>query len=285
MKRFTFYLIYPFLICISLLPFPLLYLLADFLYFLMYYVVGYRKKVVYYNLKLSFPRQEEREIHQISTKYYKHLADLMVESVKGFTISEKQLTNRVTILDDVLKTEFDKGKSIILLLGHYGNWEWAGTSASIQTYHKMHIVYHELSNAHFDQLYKKTRSKFGAHLSEMKQVARNLIKLRNEKIATALVADQNPHPDSAVWVDFLHRKTAFFPGPEKIAQKFNQPVYYVHVTKIKRGYYQLLPVLIPDGEKNLIQEYASRLEKDILKKPEYWLWSHRRWKHKFEDYH
>ena len=157
-------------------------------------------------------------------------------------------------------------------------------SASVQTYHDMHIVYHQLSHKQFDDLYKKTRSKFGAHLSEMKQVARNLVKLRKEKIATALVADQNPAPESAIWVDFLSRKTAFFPGPDKIASKFKQPAYYVHVTKPKRGHYQLLPILIPDDTENLIQEYASRLEKDIIEAPEYWLWSHRRWKHKFEDY-
>jgi len=268
---------------VSLLPFPLLYLLSDLVFFLIYHIIGYRKKVVYYNLKLSFPEKQEHEIHAISKKFYKHLADLILESIKSFTISKKQILKRVHApirLDEELKNK----QSVIYLLGHYGNWEWINLAGCLQDGHQIHTVYHQLSNPYFDKLFIKSRSRFGAKLSEMKKVARNLVQLRNETIATTLVADQNPKPEQAIWVDFLNRKTAFFAGPSRIAEKFGHQVYYINIKKLKRGYYEAIPTKLNHDQKNIVQSYAIQLEKNIKQAPEYWLWSHRRWKHKYEDF-
>ena len=275
---------------ISLLPFPLLYLLADFLFFMLYHVTGYRKRVVYYNLKLSFPDKQEYEIFKIRKQFYKHLSDLMLETIKGFTISKKQLLKRVIIESEPMRQAAEENRSILLLLGHYGNWEWGGQCASIAQRHQMHIVYHELSNGSFDKLFYRMRGRFGAHLSKMEEVFRRLIQLRSELIATCLVADQNPDPTTAYWGEFLNRKTAFFKGPAKIGRKLNNPIFYASMQKVKRGYYTLVPTLISynpqeETEEVILDEYIRRLEEDINHKPEFWLWSHRRWKHKYEDHH
>jgi Kdo2-lipid IVA lauroyltransferase/acyltransferase len=266
-----------------------LYLLSNFLYVLLYHVIGYRKKVVYHNLKLSFPEWSEAKIHKTSKAFYSHLADLIVESVKSFSISEEEILQRATVTNDFITREFGENKSVILLLGHIGNWEWVGLGASAFLPFKIHIVYHQLSNPDFDKLMYNTRSRFGAYLSRMEDTLRSMVKQRSEIVATCLVADQNPSPENAYWIDFLNRKTAFFRGPFKLAHKFKQPCYYASIKKVSRGKYHSELVLLGDKDQELTEDelmhrYVELLEKDIREHPEFWLWSHRRWKHKYEDY-
>jgi Kdo2-lipid IVA lauroyltransferase/acyltransferase len=273
----------------SLLPMSVLYAVASFIKFLLLKVFKYRKKVVYYNLKLSFPTYSEQEIYLILNEFYTHLSELIVESIKSFSISTKELISRVDFPTDFVIREFGEDKSSIALLGHIGNWEWAGMAYSAKVNSMAHIVYHKLSDPQFDNLMKKTRSKNGAQLSSMEETLRTFVKNRNQIICTCLVADQNPNPEGAYWTDFLERKTAFFRGPAKLAQKFNMPVYYAEIVKPKKGYYKLtLELLIKDPkvatEDEIIETYVKRLEKDIKSNPSLWLWSHRRWKHKYEDF-
>jgi Kdo2-lipid IVA lauroyltransferase/acyltransferase len=266
-----------------------LYWISNALYFLLFYIIGYRKKVVYFNLKLSFPEKSEYELTIIQKEFFRHLADLIVESVKSFSISKEEILSRVKLPTDFISNDFGEDRSIILLLGHMGNWEWAGLGASAITPFRMHIVYHQLSNPEFDSLMYNTRSKFGAELSKMEDTLRSMIRLKDRPTATCLVADQNPSPENAYWIDFLNRKTAFFRGPFKLAYKFKQPCYYVGIEKTKRGQYQLKPILISSKDREmtedeLMEAYVRSLEIDIKENPAYWLWSHRRWKHKHEDY-
>jgi len=289
MQKIGFYLIYPILLLVSLLPFKLLYLLSDFFYFLIYKVIGYRKQVVYYNLKRSFPDYQEREIFKIRKDFYHHLCDIFLESIKSATISKKQMLKRSKVVNENLLFEKYKDQSVIFMLGHYCNWEWAGQLASIHFDHKIHIIYHELSNPEFDRFFYKMRSKFGAHLSTMKNAFREMIRLKNQASATCLVADQNPSPHTAFWTKFLSQDTPFFRGPAKLGQKLDYPIFYISSEKNKRGYYTFEPKLVFENPKEvseemIIKKYTELLEADIKEQPAYWLWSHRRWKHKYEDY-
>jgi KDO2-lipid IV(A) lauroyltransferase len=289
MKKIGFWLYYPVLKFLSILPIGFLYIISDVLYWFIYKIFKYRRKVVYYNLKLSFPTLGEKEIFIISENFYRHLCDLIVESVKAFSITKKEILSKVSLPTDFVEKDFGANRSVLLLLGHFGNWEWAGMASSAITPFKIHIVYHTLSNEYFDLLMQKTRSKFGAILSPMEQTIRTLIKHKDQAVATCLVADQNPVPETAYWADFLGRKTAFFKGPAKIAQKLNMPLYYVSVTKSKRGFYELNPMLLVKNpneysEEEIMDKYIQKLEEDIEKTPHLWLWSHRRWKHSFEKH-
>ena len=152
------------------------------------------------------------------------------------------------------------------------------------------MVYHPLKNKDFDEFIAKMRSKFGAHLSTMKDTFRNMVRLKDELVATSLVADQNPSPHTAFWTPFLAQQTPFFRGPAKLGQKLNQPILYIRPKKIKRGYYSMSSSIIAENpnevsEEQILKKYAQLLEKDIVENPAIWLWSHRRWKHKYEDYH
>ena len=288
MKKIAFYLYYPLLKLLSLMPLSVFYVFSDGIYVLLYHIVGYRKKVVYHNLKLSFPEKSEHEITLIQKEFYTHLADLFVEIIKSFSISREEITERLDVSNYIYE-EFGENIPAISLLGHTGNWEWAGLGGCVIQPFKLHIVYHQLSNPEFDKLMYKTRSRFGAELSKMEDTLRSMIRLRNVPHTTCLVADQNPPPENAYWIDFLNRKTAFFRGPFKLAHKFKQPCYYLGMEKVKRGYYKMKPVLITSKDREmtedeLMEAYVRALENDIKANPAYWLWSHRRWKHKYEDY-
>jgi Kdo2-lipid IVA lauroyltransferase/acyltransferase len=288
MSTIGFYLCLPFLYLISILPFPVFYLFSDFIYFILYKVVGYRKKVVYSNLKNSFPNKSEKELKEIESKFYKYLCDLFLETLKTLTISKNEAIKRC-YLNDNSKKIFDElyaqKKSCILVMGHFGNWEWAGNTFSIINQQQLYVIYHPLSNIHFDKLMYNMRTRFGTKLYAMKDTMREMIRNKSEINATAFIADQTPSPENAYWTTFLNQDTPVFWGTEKIAQKLNYPIVYVTVNKIKRGYYEINseylvnePKLTQEGE--ISELHTRKLEQDILAQPEIWLWSHRRWKHK-----
>lgn len=287
LQAVIYYLTLPFLYLISLLPFRLLYALSDFIYLVLYRIAGYRKAVVMENLRRSFPEKSEADLQHIARDFYRHLCDLMLETFKTLTISHKEMLRRCSMAPGALelfKELADKGQSVIILMGHQGQWEWGGNTFSLLCRHKLYVIYHPLANRYFDGLIYRMRTRFGTGLIPMKETFRDMSRLRSELTATAFIADQSPRPESAYWTTFLNQDSGFFQGAEKIARKMNRPVIYVQVYKKKRGSYELraemlseTPAAQPEG--SLLEAYIKRLEGDIRQQPETWLWSHRRWKH------
>ena len=288
MGAILFYCLLPFLYLISLLPFPVFYLFSDFIYFLLYRVVGYRKKVVFENLKNSFPEKSYNELKKIEIDFYRYLCDLFLETIKTLTISRSEAIKRckfnakTTLVFNELA---NKNQSCIIVMGHYGNWEWAGNSFSLQCKQQLYVIYHPLSNKYFNKLMYDLRTRFGTKLYAMKDTMREMIRNKNEVNATAFIADQTPSPDSAYWTTFMNQDTPVFWGTEKIAQKLNYPIVYITIKKIKRGYYEVDSELLINEPKNtslgeISELHTRKLESDIITQPSIWLWSHRRWKHK-----
>lgn len=270
-----------------LIPFPLFYGLSDFIYFILYYVIGYRKKVVFGNLKKSFPEKSDEELRKISRKFYRYLCDLLLETFKTLTIRKSVALKRCVITPQA-KTLFDnyyeKKQSVIIVMGHYGNWEWAGNTFSLTNKHQLYVIYHPLTNKYFDGLMYRLRTRFGSKLIPMRETFKDMVKFRNEINATAFIADQTPSAENAYWTTFLHQDTPVFWGTERIAKKMNYPVVYVTVKRKKRGMYEIdaetlfeNPKDTKDGE--ISEAHTRKLEQDIINQPEIWLWSHRRWKH------
>lgn len=288
MSKIGFYIALPLLYFISILPFSLFYLLSDLLYLLIYKVVGYRKKVVYENLKNSFPQKSHKELKEIEKKFFHYLCDLVLETLKTLTISKKEALRRCAFNENaiaIFKQLNDEKKSCILVMGHFGNWEWAGSSFSLLNSQQLYVIYHPLSNKYFDKLMYNMRSRFGTKLYAMKDTMREMIRNRHEINATAFIADQTPSPEGAYWTTFLNQNTPVFWGTEKIAQKLNYPVLYATVNRKKRGYYEVnVEYLVKNpkdtNEGEISELHTRKLEKDIMAQPEIWLWSHKRWKYK-----
>jgi KDO2-lipid IV(A) lauroyltransferase len=284
----SYYVALPFIYLLSLLPFRLLYLLSDVFFLFLYHVVGYRKKVVFQNLKNSFPEKSDAELNAISKSFYRYFCDLFLETFKTLTISRPSMLKHCS-MDPAALALFERfaaaGQSLIIVMGHKGNWEWAGNTFSLCCRHQLYVIYHPLSNPPFNKLVVKMRTRFGTKLIVMKDTFRDMVQNRNELNATAFIADQAPSPDKAWWMSFLNQDTPVFMGTEKIALKMKYPIVYVSVKKIKRGYYTLTadtlktpPYVTSEGE--ITEAHTQRLENDIIEQPETWLWTHRRWKHK-----
>ena len=288
MKAIGFYIFSVINYLITLLPLQVLYLFSDFFYLILYYLAGYRRKVVAANLRNAFPEKSEVERRKIERRFYRHLSDLIVETLKATHMSHEQISQRFAVrglsgIDPLYKD----GKSIIALCSHYNNWEWF-SAVQLATPFRILTSYKPLKNKYFDQFILNLRTKFGTWVSPMQYILRDLLKFRNEKILTmsGFIADQAPPPDEhAYWTTFLNQETGFFRGAEKLAVKYDMSVIFVNINKIKRGYYEMVFEIVtehpgkeaPDFITSL---YAEMLEAVIREKPEYWLWSHRRWKHK-----
>ena len=178
-----------------------------------------------------------------------------------------------------------KNQSIILVMGHQGNWEWGGNTFSLMCPQQLFVIYHPLKNKYFNGLITYMRTRFGTRLIAMNDTFREMVKNKNTVSATAFIADQTPHPENAYWTSFLHQDTPVFWGTERISKKMGFPVVYVHIDKVKRGYYELTAeVLITDpkisNEGYITESFTKKLEEQIRLQPETWLWSHKRWKHK-----
>ncbi|MBI3502138.1 MAG: lysophospholipid acyltransferase family protein [Bacteroidetes bacterium] len=288
MQAIGFYLALPFLYLISILPFPLLYLFSDFVFVLIYYVIGYRKKVVTQNLRNSFPEKSEKEICTLRRKFYRYLCDLFLETFKTLTISKEAMLKHCRMNEEsakLMQKYFDEKKNIIIVLGHLGNWEWGGNTFSLQCRQQLYVIYHPLENKYFNKLVIGMRTRFGTKLIEMKNTFRDMVSNKKIISATAFIADQTPPPESAYWTIFLNQDTPVFQGTEKISRKMNYPIVFINVKKIRRGYYEMTgemlcenPASTSEGE--ISQLHTKKLESEIRKNPETWLWSHRRWKHK-----
>ncbi|MDP1745081.1 MAG: lysophospholipid acyltransferase family protein [Bacteroidota bacterium] len=275
------------IIPISLLPFPLLYALSDGLYILFYYLLEYRKKVVLQNIRNSFPDKTEKEHIEICKKFYRHFCDLVVESLKTFTISEKEVLKRVICTNpEVIDKYFDQKRSVIIAGGHYNNWELFAVAVDALIKHKTVGIYKPLSNKYFDGKMRGTRSKYGLEMISTKDVKPFFDKHINVLTATIFGTDQSPsNPNNAYWMKFLNQDTGVLFGAEKFAKDYNYPVVYGRLNKLKRGHYSLditdvtdTPTETAYGE--ITEKITLLLEKDIEAIPQYWLWTHRRWKHK-----
>lgn len=285
MNRVTFGITAFILYLVSLLPFFLLYLLSDILYFFLYYIIKYRRKVVLMNLSNSFPEKSKLDIENIEKRFYHYLADLIMETVKSMSISASEIKKHFVIKNpELLKNYLQNGQSIIAVTGHYGNWEWGSLAIGLELKEKVLVVYKPLSNKRFEGMINVMRSKFGSVMVPMKQTLRKVLEYKNEPNILILVGDQTPtREESQFFTTFLNQPTAVFLGVEKIAQMLDNPIFYVSINKIKRGYYECVIKSLFDKpsqmDKHVITEtHLKELEKTIRYKPEYWLWSHKRWK-------
>ena len=287
MGAIGYYIALPFIHLLAWLPFPLLYRVSDLLYLLLYRVVGYRRQIVLTNLRNSFPEKSEAEIRKIADGFYRWFCDLVLETLKTLSISPEQVQKRVTLggTED-LRTYAAKGQSVILVLGHHGNWEMAGARYSQEKgLPPLYVIYHPLENKYFDRLLHHMRTRHGTRLYTMRETSKAMLRDRDVLTATAFIADQTPSPEKAYWTTFLGQDTPVFFGTEAMARKLGYPVIYISISRPRRGYYHLqLESLI--GEPSMAthgaitEAHTARLERDIRRDPELWLWTHRRWKHK-----
>ena len=287
----VYYISLPFIYLLSLLPFPLLYLFSDMVYLILFRIAGYRTKVVRQNLRNSFPGKTDREINVIMKDFYHFLCDIFIETFKTLTISKDAMlkhcrvsTSSLALLDGLAAEK----KNVILVMGHYGNWEWGGNAFSLMCKHQLYVIYHPLANKHFDGLMYRMRTRFGAKLIPMKDTFREMLRNRGELNATAFIADQTPSYQNAHWMTFLNQETPVFKGAEIIARKMNTTLVYTSVHRLKRGYYEIRMELLNDNpaatvDGQISEMHTHRLEQDIIADPAVWLWSHRRWKHKREQ--
>lgn len=278
---------YGLVIPISYLPFRVLYLLSDFLYIIAFYLVRYRKKVVWNNLKNSFPNKTDKELKRVQKAFYRHFTDFLVESVKTLTISNEEILRRCAILNPELPQKYyDEGRSVMVLCGHYNNWEYYAVGLAQQMNHKVLAAYQPLKNEFFNQILLKSRQRYGIKMMSMKEVPRKLVK--NPKVPTMsiMVNDQAPHaPRKAYWNTFLNQDTGWMTGTERLAIKLDQAVLFGCIRKRKRGFYEVTFYPITENPEQcdsgyILDQHAKYLEMVIAENPEYWLWSHKRWKHK-----
>jgi len=281
--------VYPLLWLISILPFPILYLFSNFICFLLYNVIGYRKAIVRANLQNSFPLKSNSERKYIEKAFYKHLADLILETIKGMTISKSSLLQRLALTNpEIFESLYADKRSCIVVMSHCGNWEWVCTVAQLSAPHHAQSVYKTLSNASWDSWFYKIRSRYGTQTFPMEKTLRVMTENANLITATAFIGDQNPaNGKNAYWTTFLNQDTCFMMGSEKIARKMDQCVYYLQVRKVKRGFYTAEMILLCEQPKEtkegeITEMIARATERDIVEDPAYWLWSHRRWKYKRE---
>ncbi len=280
------YLLIPLLRLLAFLPLPVLYGIGNFLYLILYYLVGYRKKVISDNLQKCFPEWDEKQRKKTIKDYYHYLCDLSMETIKLDRLNETELKRRVVLSNpEVFERLNREGKSCVVLMSHYCNWEWVCAIADASVPQKAQSLYKTLSDPHFEKYMNRMREQYGTMLIEMNDTLRVFSKQKGIVTASAFLADQSPSsPAGAAWIPFFGVPTAFMQGPEKIARKMNMAVVYLTMNIVKKGFYRCDTIVLtldaskePDGF--VMEKYAHLLEAEIRRAPKYWVWSHRRWKH------
>lgn len=292
MKNLTYYLSFALWFIISLLPLWVFYRLSDGLYYLVYHVVRYRRRVVYANLRSSFPEKSEAEIERIAKDFYSFFCDYIVETLKFFSMGEKNIRKRMKFegLNQV-KEDFANGRSVSVYLGHYCNWEWI-SSLGLHLDEQCGQIYHPLENATLDRLFLYMRGRFKAQSIKMDDTFLTILKWKKEgrKNIVGYIADQVPgYNNIHYWADFLHHDTPVFTGAERISKIMDTAVYYIDVERPRRGYYVARFIKIADSLNEhpvffATEQYFRLLEKNIQRAPQYWLWSHKRWKRTREEF-
>lgn len=270
-----------------LVPFRLLYILSDILYFIFRYVIRYRRKVMKDNLTQSFPKYTDAQIEVVLAKAYQNLCDVTLEAVKGLTLSQSQIMVRYRITNpELLDEAFAKKQSVILTGAHYANWEWGVRSWSLWFRHIVIGIYKPLGNKTVEAYLNARRADFGMQLAGPKETRKVIGRAHIESCMYVLMGDQSPHNlNTCHWVNFFHRETAWLQGVAEIAQQQNFSIYYLDTQRIKRGFYESKIILLQANPNQSIAhdisaQYAAKVEHIITQKPENWLWSHRRWKHR-----
>ncbi|WP_019669669.1 lysophospholipid acyltransferase family protein [Eudoraea adriatica] len=287
MQLLVYILAYPFLWLISVLPYKLFYFFSDLVYFLVYRVVGYRKKVVYKNLTLVFPDKSEKEKKSIQRAFYKHMCDMFLETIKTMNISEEELKKRYALPNIDLLLDLEKERSILVLFPHYGNWEWS-IIVNVYLKSKGFAIYQKIGNVYFDRLIKKIRGIWSTTPISQRETVITMARNHQKGIkgVYGIVSDQSPQAHLAqYWTEFMNIKVPVYNSPEILARKYNHAVVFAKVTKVKRGYYntEFVPIAVEGSktkENEITDKFLRLTEEEILKNPAYYLWTHRRWKHR-----
>ena len=287
MQFLVYILVYPLLWLISILPFRLFYFFSDFVFFVLFYVVGYRKRVVSENLARAFPGKSKKELKKIKKEFYRHMCDMFLEMVKTLNLSKEELKERYKIINIEVLQDIVKDKSVLIVCSHYANWEW---NVSINNYvnAKGYAVYQKIGNSYFDDLIKKIRAKWNTTLITQQETVKTVYRNVQNGVNSAygMVSDQSPQVKRAqYWSEFMGVKVPIFNGPESMARKLDLAVVFLKVSKVKRGFYQaeFIPITTSGKQtkKHQITDQFLRLTEDqIREKPEYYLWTHKRWKHR-----
>ncbi|MFD0962872.1 lysophospholipid acyltransferase family protein [Pseudofulvibacter geojedonensis] len=278
---------FPILWTISVLPFPIFYLFSDLIFVLVFHIIGYRKKVVYNNIKLVFPDKSDKEILLIRKKFYKHMCDMFLEMIKTMSMSEAEMRKRFQITNIPYIQDLEKRKNIMLMASHYASWEW-GIILQRDIEAKAFGVYKRIRNPHFDKLVKNIRAKYNSVLINTKETIPTVLSNHRKGIKAiyGFVSDQSPKLNKALhWVDFMNINVPAFTGAEMLAKKCDLAVCYFKVEKIKRGYYKATYIPLAENPKELdnyeiTDLFIKELEKQLIEAPEYYLWTHKRWKHR-----
>ncbi|WP_369753996.1 lysophospholipid acyltransferase family protein [Flavobacterium sp. WC2409] len=291
MQFLIFIIAYPLLWLLSILPFRIFYLLSDAIYFLIYYIIGYRKKTVRENLAMALPNLSDEERLVIEKKSYRHMCDMFMEMIKTMTISSKEMNKRFVITNlEVIKEYEAKEKSIMLLVSHYASWEWLITLNQKISY-KGVGVYKKINNKYFDKLIRDIRSKYNTELVVSNKTI-PLIADNNRKNILSIYgipSDQSPAANRIFhWDKFMGIEVPVHTGAEMLAKKYDLNVIYVKVKKVKRGYYEATLIPLSDNAKSIpdfgiTHDYLQEVEKQIHEAPEFYFWTHRRWKHRLKD--
>ncbi|AWN82164.1 lysophospholipid acyltransferase family protein [Candidatus Cardinium hertigii] len=274
--------LYPICYLFSLLPLRLLYLFSDGLYLCIYYGIGYRKTVVEQNLARIFPTKTAAERKQMAKDFYKQLCDLLIEHIKALTLSPKELNRRVVINPlHPLASFYRKGQSIMFVAGHFGNWEWAANALALQTDYTLYAGYQPLHQKSVDTIALRLRNRFQRKALPIRALLRHCLTYTGPLQAITLLIDQVPLTQKDT-IAFLNQPTAIDPTAARLAKKCNYPLFYIQITKIKRGYYSVNPILLTKQPASLsvasiVHLYTKPLEQAIMQQPALWLWSHRRW--------
>ncbi|SFM98692.1 KDO2-lipid IV(A) lauroyltransferase [Chryseobacterium oleae] len=272
---------------ISKLPLKVLYIFSDVMFFLNYYLVGYRKNVITQNLRNSFPEKSEEEIRAIRKKFYLNFSDYLVETIKSFSISETEARVRMQhINQEIFHEAKAEGKNVIMLAGHVFNWEWMNAFARVIPQKHCHPVYRKVNSDFWENQMKRVRNKFGNEALEANEVIMNIFRSKNDgESAYMFVADQTPHVAHVNYgLEFLHQRTPAFIGYDKLATRMDLAFIYCEMKKVKRGYYQVnYHRIYPDGEKftehEVVKKFHHLLENTLRRNPDNYLWSHRKWKY------
>lgn len=282
MAQFLFtFLVYP----LSFLPLGILYVVTDLFFLLLITIIPYRKNVIEQNLQRSFPEKSPAEIKRLKRQFYKHFTDILAEGVKNLSISKRNLQKRIVVRNPELMEElYAKNKSVLLVSGHFNNWEWLITAQNLLFKHQAVGIGTPLSNAFWDQKLNELRARFGMIILNSKTVKTNFEQLKNERIATLILSDQSPGDSlKSYWMTFLNQQTAILFGCELLAHTHNHAVVFFVMHKVKRGYYEMELKLITEEPKTMnwgeiTEKHTRLLEAEIRSNPTHWMWSHKRWK-------
>lgn len=284
-----YYVSFALLYLVSLLPLRVLYIVSDFIYVIIYYVVGYRKEVVFSNLALAFPEKTAAEREVIAKKFYHNFTDNWIEVIKMISISERAILKRISTNFTAFEEIHKQDRSCHMLMGHLFNWEWCNAGVPTGVPFKTLVAYSPITSKILDRLFLYVRQRFGCILLPHNDMRRSMMPHRHSKYLLALVADQNPpFPSKSYWLNFMGIPTSFLQGPEKGARMGNIPVVFLPVIKVRRGYYEIKGILLDNDpgsskEGELTRKYVAALEEIIRKYPELYLWSHKRWKHTWKE--